>query len=195
MNSKEFRKPNVKAPRFRDKVHNITGTEFFKEFKLKYPKYKDMSNKDLKKIIKKFNELFWETVIDTRDGVQLPEELGYIFIGTCQSSKKKNVDFGKSNKYGFTVTNNNWDTDGKLAKIFYTNYMNKYKFTNRECWGFVGCRNFKRSIAKVYPDNWMLYVDVDPNKKIRKMFQATILRDYRKNLEKKQLENYNEFEL
>ena len=57
-------------------------------------------------------------MIDKRDGVQLPETIGWLFIGTCEQSKKKNIDFAKSVKYGMIVSNKNWETDGKLAKIF-----------------------------------------------------------------------------
>jgi hypothetical protein len=195
MSNKTFKKPDLKAPRFRKEVYNILNPEFFKSFKTKYPKYSNVSDADIKKIIKKFNVLFWETVIDKRDGVQFPEGLGYLFIGTCQTSKKSNVDFGKSNKYGVTVTNNNWGTDGKLAKIFYTNYASKYKFTNRECWAFIGCRNFKRTVARTYPENWTIYVQVDPMKKIRKIFQSTVLKSMTKKIEDRKLENYNEFDL
>lgn len=195
MSNKVFNKPDVNAPRYRESVHQVTTDKFFKTFKEKYPKYEDISNSELKKVIKAFNVLFWETVVDTRDGVQFPEELGYVFVGTCQTSKKANIDFGKSNKYGYLVTNNNWATDGKLAKIFYTNDANKYKFVNRECWAFQSCRNFKRTLAKVYPENWMNYVHVDPMKKIRKIFQGTVLKEMRKKIENKKLENYNEFDI
>ena len=41
----------------------------------------------------------------------------------------------------------------------------------------------------------MNYVHVDPMKKIRKIFQGTVLREMRKNIETKKLENYNEFDI
>jgi hypothetical protein len=91
-----------------------------------------------------------DTVIEKRDGIQLPEQIGWLFIGACETSKKQNTDYAKSNKYGVRVTNNNWNTDGRLAKIFFTNYAPKHKMKNREFWSFVGCRNFKRSVAKAH---------------------------------------------
>ena len=195
MSTKEFKKPDVKAPRFRPKAHYILKKEFFAEFSERYPRYKDKTKQELTAIINKFNNMFWQTVIDNRDGVQLPEELGYLFIGTCPSSKKKNIDFGKSTKYGYTVTNNNWETDGKLGKIFYTNYANKYKFINRECWKFVPSRTFSRTVAKTYPEQWTMYVAVDPNIKLRKIYQGTLFKNRQKYVNNKGLENYNEFEL
>jgi len=195
MSNKVFNKPDVTAPRYRETVHQVTDNKFFKTFKEKYPKYKDIPDNELKKVIKAFNILCWETVVDTRDGVQFPEELGYVFVGTCQTSKKTNIDFGKSNKYGYLVTNNNWGTDGKLAKIFYSNFATKYNFDNRECWAFVGCRTFKRTVAKTYPDNWPIYVQVDPMKKIRKLFTTARQREYFKDVQDERLKTYNEFDI
>jgi hypothetical protein len=111
---KEFKSPDLKAPRYRPKVYTIMNKKFFESFKKKYPKYKNMDDKELRKIIKYFNNTFYQTVIDTRDGVQLPEQIGWIFIGTCQSPKKHNTDFAKSKKYGVSVTNKNWETDGNI---------------------------------------------------------------------------------
>jgi hypothetical protein len=195
MESKVFKGPDVKGKRFRPEVHHIMDQKFFNAFREKHKRFKDVSDKDLRTICNTFHKVFWETVIDTRDGVELPENIGHIFIGTCQTSKKKNIDFAKSTKYGVIVTNNNWDTDGKLAKIFYTTLQNKYRFSNRECWAFNGCRLFKRGVAKTYSTNWPIYIQVDPMKKIRKMFEYAIKKNYAQDRDNKRLETYNEFDI
>lgn len=192
---KEFKSPNVKAPRYRPEVFTIMDKEFFENFKKKHPKYKNLDNKDLRKIIKYFNKSFYQTVIDTRDGAQLPEQLGWIFIGTCQSPKKQNVDFVKSKKYGVTVTNKNWETDGKLAKIFFTSYALKHKMKNREFWSFVACRDFKRSVSKSYPENWNMYLVVEPTIRIKLNNSINYLVNRTKQQDKEKLKYYNEFEL
>lgn len=192
---KEFKKPDVKAPRFRPEVYNVLNKEFFEKFKEKYPKYKGIDNVLLKSIIKKYNNTLFQTVIEKRDGIQLPETIGWLFIGTCQQSKKQNVDFAKSHKYGVTVTNNNWETDGKLAKIFFTSYAPKHKMKNREFWGFTACRDFKRSVAKAYPENWNMYLVVEPKAKIKLAYDKAKYKDYKATETKRALENYNEFEL
>jgi len=195
MESRIFKGPDVKGKRFRPEVHHIMNPKFFNAFREKHKRFNDISNEDLRKICNTFHTAFWETVIDVRDGVELPENIGHIFIGTCQTSKKKNIDFAKSSKYGVIVTNNNWDTDGKLAKIFYTTLQNKYRFTNRECWAFNACRTFKRSVAKTYSTNWPIYVQVDPMKKIRKMFESTVMKSYAKQRDDLKLKTYNEFDI
>lgn len=192
---KEFNKPDVKASRYRPEVTTLLDKEFFENFKKTHPKYKNLDNKMLRKIIKRFNQIVCQSVIDTRDGVQLPEQLGWIFIGTCQRSKKDNIDYAKSKKYGIKVTNNNWETDGKLAKIFFSNYAPKHKMKNREFWGFTACRDFKRSVAKTYPENWNMYVQVVPKAKIDKVYNNVIYRDHLNKVNKKALESYNEFDI
>ena len=192
---REFKKPDVTAPRFRPAVYNVLNKEFFESFKKKYSKYKDLDNSDLKNIIKKFNYAVYNKVIDVRDGVQLPESIGWLFIGTCQQSKKQNVNYAKSLKYGVSVSNNNWETDGKLAKIFFTNYAPKHKIKNREFWGFTACRNFKRSVAKTYPENWNMYIVVDATKKLNLTYSNAVYRD-RKNKETElALKQYNDSDL
>jgi len=192
---REFSKPDLKAARFRPDVLNIFNKAFVKEFVNKHPKYEKLEYSLLKKIVKKFNNAVFQEVIDLRDGVQLPESLGWLFIGTCQQPKKLNVDFAKSKKYGVTVTNKNWETDGKLAKIFFTNYAPKHRIKNREFWSFVACREFKRTVAKTYPENWNIYVVVDATQKLRLAYSKAVYKEMKLKETKKALENYNEFDL
>ena len=192
---KEFKKPDVKAPRFRPETLNVLNKEFFDLFRKKYPRFKNLDNDALKKIAKTFNRLMFQTVIDTRDGVELPEALGWLFIGTCEQSKKNNIDFAKSVKYGVTVSNKNWDTDGKLAKIFYSNLAPKHRIKNREFWRFKACRDFKRSVAKTYPENWNMYVRVDPLSKLETIYRKVQQRDYVQKETMKALKTYNEFDI
>jgi len=188
---KEFKSPDLTAPRYRPEVHTIMNKEFFESFKKKHPKYKDLDNVELRKIVKYFNNTLYQTVIDTRDGVQLPEQIGWLFIGTCQSPKKQNIDFVKSKKYGVAVSNKNWETDGKLAKIFFTSYALKHKMKNREFWGFVACREFKRAVAKTYPENWNMYLVVEPTRKIKLNSTRNYLASSAKKQETEGLKHYN----
>jgi hypothetical protein len=192
---KEFKKPDVKAPRFRPEVKNVLDKEFFKQFKSKYPKYKDLDESLIRTIIKKFNQTVYQTVIETRDGVQLPEQIGWLFIGTCQQSVKENIDYSKSLKYGVKVTNKNWDSDGKLAKIFFSNHAPKHRIKNREFWSFVACRDFKRLVAKTYPENWQMYIAADPTTKLQWAYSRSVYKEIKAKETAKALQNYNEFDL
>lgn len=192
---REFNKPNVKASRYRPEAYSLLDKKFFEKFKSKYPKYKDMTNLELRNIIKKFHEHVYNTVIEKRDGVQLPDQIGWLFIGACETSKKKNIDYAKSNKYGVEVSYNNWNTDGRLAKIFFTSNAPKHKMKNREFWGFVGCRNFKRAVAKAFSENWNNYIVIDSTIQLRLKYQKNFLKDLAIKEQKNDLKSYNEFDI
>ena len=88
-----FKKPNLNAPRYREKRLGLLNEETFKEFKDKKPLYSDIDNVKLKKIIKLYNTNLWKAVIENRDGVELPDSLGYMFIGKCKASKSVNTNY------------------------------------------------------------------------------------------------------
>jgi hypothetical protein len=195
MNSNNYKKPDLNAIRYRpDSLTFLTNT-LFKDFKTKFPEYNKVSNKDLSKIIKTFNTNIWKEAINYRDGIELPEGLGYIFIGTCLPPTGKNIDQVKSVKYGKQLKNTNLASDGFLAKIFYSSYASKYKYEFRKLWKFKGCRNFTRSTSKAYRENWKLYVQVDKNFKISALYKKTLIRQYLNKQNKKKLNTYNEFDL
>jgi hypothetical protein len=166
-----FKQPDLNAPRYREKVLSILNVETLKEFKDKYPIYKNINNEKLKKIIRLFNEKIWKEVIENRNGVELPDSLGYLFIGTCPAAKSINTNYALSKQYGKVLQNKNWETDGKVAKIFYTNYTTKYRFRNRELWQFKAVRQFKRAVAKNYPKKWTKYIIMGNKKRVAEMYK------------------------
>ena len=166
-----FKGPDLNKPRYRDKVLSLLNKELLSEFKGKYPAYSNVGDVKLKKVVQSFNGKIWKTVLDNRNGVELPDSLGYLFIGSCPAAKKVNVDYALSKKYGKLIQNKNWDTDGNIGKIFYTNYSPKYKFKTRELWAFTGIRQFKRAVAKTYPTNWKRYVTMKDKIRVSNMYK------------------------
>ena len=49
-----FKTPNLKAPRFRADTYEVLNKEFFDRFREKYPRYKNLKDKELRKIVKTF---------------------------------------------------------------------------------------------------------------------------------------------
>ena len=183
-----FKKPDLNAPRFREKKLGLLNRKTIKEFKTKYPLYEEIGNSKLKEIIKLYNKALWYGVIKFRDGVELPNSLGYLFIGTCSPSKykKQNINYADSTKHGKMLQNDNWETDGNLGKIFYTNVSAKYKFKNRELWKFQATREFKRTVAKEYPKDYTKYIVIQNKYKISHLYKDAT--------SKASLDAYNEFE-
>jgi len=193
--AKEYKKPDLNAPRFRPKKLNLTNVEFYNRFIEENPKYNTLTIEQFKDVIKTFNGLIWEGVINERDGVQLPEQLGYLFIGSCPKKKGENTDYKKSQHYGVKLQNQNWESDQYTAKIFYTNFETKYRFKNHDLWGFTGLRDFKRSVAKNYPKEWKKYIQVDNLLKISRLFRIEKERHTQKDETAELLKNYDEFNL
>ncbi|MBE17974.1 MAG: hypothetical protein CMH79_04345 [Nitrospinae bacterium] len=185
----------MKAPRYREKRIGFLNLKNLKEFKEKYPLYANIDNKKLKKIITLYNEKLWNGVIENRDGVELPDSLGYLFIGTCPASKGVNTNYSLSREYGKVLQNRNWETDGNIGKIFYTNYSTKYRFKNRELWKFTATRNFKRSVAKTYPEQWTKYIVMKNKVRVTDLYRKEMaeLKEAKEKISA--LEHYNEFEI
>ena len=181
-----FNKPNLKAPRYREKRLGLLNKHTIREFKDKYPLYENIDNDKLKSIIKLYNKNLWNAVIKYREGVELPYSEDFLKSIFLQVSNY-NIDFRKSSEYGKILQNKNWETDGNIAKIFYSNCSTKYKFKNRELWKFEAVRDFKRSVATQYPEDWTKYIV------IQNKYQMTHL--YKGNIDEKSLEDYNEFEI
>ena len=191
---RQCKKPDLNAPRYRPKKLNFTNVDFYNRFIEEHPKYANVTADKFKEVINSFNGKIWETVIENRDGVELPEQLGYLFIGTCPR-KKSNVDFSKSKEHGVIIQHQNWESDNYAAKIFYTNYETKYRFKHHEMWGFSGIRNFKRTVAQTYPVNWKKYVMVDNLVRISRIFRKEKYKEFLKNETLDLLNNYDEFNL
>lgn len=192
---KKYNKPDLKGPRYRPTKHNLTNVEFYQRFIADNPKYASLTLAQFKEIIKVFNGMIWRNVVDYRDGVELPEQLGYLFIGTCPRRKKESIDYAKSGLYGQRIQNQNWESDNYMAKIFYTNFETKYRFKNHELWGFAALRDFKRTVAATYPKQWKMYVSVDNKMKISKLFRIHRFKEFKKNETITLLETYDEFNL
>lgn len=160
------KKPDLKAPRFRHEFLNVVNNSLLEKIKNKTSKANDLTYQDMRKIINAFNGAMWNHVIESRYGVDLPESLGTVYIGTCKPTKKKNINIPESLKLGFAVEHRNWKTDGYVSKIMFSTYKFRSVFKHSEVWSLTACRDFKRKVAATYPDNWTMYTKLDDTQKI-----------------------------
>ena len=172
--------PDLHRSRFKKKVAS-TLVPFFKNNEFRFSKDK------VKDVIKTFHELLIDEVIDNRDGVELPGRLGTLQIVSCKITKKKNIDFPKTNKLGRIVYHTNTETDGYVSKIFFLPNYHNYSFQYRTLWSFSGVRQFTRKVSKEYRKNWMKYVKIDAKVKARDTINQELY--------KMDLKNYNELEI
>lgn len=167
-----YKAPDIKAPRFRRQRLSILDQELFKKFLRDNPDV-TIDFKTFKRIILAFNRKIRDSVIDHRDGVELPEQIGYLFIGTCpRKIKVPNTDPVLSAEYDKNINYKNWDSNQYVCKIFYSNYGTKYRFANRYLWFFTPGRTFKRSVSKAYRIHWNKYIKISPISKISSFFRA-----------------------
>jgi hypothetical protein len=99
-----------------------------------------------------------------------------------------------SQEYMQTIQHRNWESDNYLAKIFFTTFGNKFRYKNNELWGFEPHRDFKRTLAKVYPLKWKQYVEVDPHLKISNIYRTKLYNIKKSEEDTESLKSYNEFE-
>lgn len=166
-----FNKPDLSAPRFRAKTKNLLNKDLYKAFIEKHPEYKGLDPNQFKLIISTYNGLMQEAVLNHRDGVKLPESLGYILITKCDRPKGDNTDYAASAQYGQKVNHANWDSDNYLAKICYTNYSLKYRFSDRELWGFTPAKQFKSAVSGSFPELYQKYIHLTENIKLSRLFK------------------------
>jgi hypothetical protein len=189
-------KPDLNAPRYRRSAEGTLNKPFLAALREAVPQARGFSDAELKDFIVAFNTQLWQTAIDERDGVELPESLGHLFIGTCPGKRRSaNVDYKKSAEYLQLVQHRNWESDDFLCKIFYTNHSTRYRFRHHELWGFTAAREFRRSASRAYPEKWKQYVEVDPRVKISALFRSAQYKHYKQKETERLLQDYNELDL
>jgi hypothetical protein len=191
----EVKIPDLNAPRFRKESEGTLNKEFIALIRKELASVRDLTDDDIKDIILSFNGNVWKTVVEKRDGVELPEQLGHIFIGTCPAKKSKNVDFKATTQHMKAIQHRNWESDQHLAKIFFTNYGTKYRFKNHELWGFTAVRQFKRTVGQEYPKRWKQYIEVDSTKKISAVYKKNEYYLGKQERAENKIDTYNEFDL
>lgn len=166
-----FRKPDLSAPRFRGKTSTVLNKKLYEAFIEKYPAYVDQIDLNMfKEVISTYNGMLWQGVIDYRDGVELPESLGYLLLAKCDRPKKSNIDFVASAKHGQKVSHSNWDSDNYLAKICYSNYSLKYRFADRELWSFSPVKQFRTAVSSGFAEMYNRYIHLDGNTKLSRLY-------------------------
>tara|TARA_R110000751_G_scaffold167588_1_gene273508 strand:- start:521 stop:1108 length:588 start_codon:yes stop_codon:yes gene_type:complete len=191
-----FRTPDLNAPRFRPKRSVMLNKKLFLKFKDKYPEHKDLTLAEFKLIVRTFNEKLGEGMIDNRDGVELPEGLGYLFMGSCPLAKNKNnVNMKASKDLGFSAVHKNWESDNLLMKIFYTNCTSKYPFQNRQVWSLKAIKPLRVKASIAYKEDWPKYIAIDPTEKISAMFDKARKKEFGMKYISQVPEGYNEFEI
>lgn len=181
-------------PRFRPDRYEPINDAFINELNEKVPETKNIKKADISKLIKDFNDHVREFICENREGVELPQGIGYLFLGVCKNSANT-INMPMSTKYKQKISFKNWNSDGRLGKIFYSNSSVKYKIVDNNLWIFRPAREFKKDSSKAFSENWKIFIEIDPKIKL-----STYLRDhsYQRAVDKfrkESAEKYNEFNI
>lgn len=163
-----------KGPRFREATFQTVNNEFFDILRNKYSWASKYTNAQLRKIIFTYNGLLCQTVINERDGVLLPNNIGLLFIGKCNPPKYRSLleyQIGLLGDRTFTI--NNMSSSGYLAKIFYSQSYQQPP-ENMSVYTFKATRLFKRLVSKTFSENWERYIYVPSNMKVGSIVEKTL---------------------
>lgn len=186
-------KPDIKAPRYRPPSYKSLSKVNIDSIRERLGL--TLTNKEIEKIVETCNSNYVKECIANRDGIELPEYLGYIMIGTCKPKIGNNTNYYSAIEHEKILEHSNLHTDGYLAKIFYVNKGNKYNFVHSHIWGFEPSRIFKRSVAKSYPENYTIYKHVEPLQRIQRTYTKQKQKEFAIEVSKRKLEDFNELEL
>jgi len=189
-----FRTPNIKGPRFRKYFKRVLTKNLFENFKKQHPEYTDLTFKKFHDVIENCSKKMWKVTLDERDGIELPIG-GSVFVGSTKIKVKNNYDIQASIKANAPIKHRNYDTDGYVAKIYYSPYLSKVSGRDRSIWSFKGARPYKRAISKEYPKDWKKHIVVAELYTVVNDFNRHKSRNYLQENQKKATENYNEFDL
>lgn len=171
---RDFKRPDLKKSRYRPGVHHILKKSFYDQLRTQQVPLANLSDQQIKDIIVAASEILQQQVCFQRDGVELPEQLGYLFIGSVQTTRKRSVDYKKSIELGKEVHHHNWETDCLTGKIFYSNYGSKYRFRFHELWKFQPARQFKKRVSKVYLLDYLKFIKVENWARVSKLFRTNL---------------------
>lgn len=188
-----FRAPNIKGPRFRKDFKEVLTRDLYNRFIAANPQH-TISFENFKGIIKTHSRKMWEVASTERDGIELPIG-GSIFVGSTKIRKKNNYDIKASIAANRPIKHRNHNTDGYVAKIYYSPYLSRIGGRDRTIWKFRGGRSFTRAVAREYPEKWNHYIVVADMYRIVNEYKRLKYKNFRTERTEATVKTYNEFEL
>jgi hypothetical protein len=153
-----FLAPDLHSPRNRDKIKDYIAYpdkdpyKFFARLKVQYPQLQQYTNRQISDWIHDYNKQMANEVASNRYGVKLPERLGAVVTGLCKPTQRTasfNIDYSTSGRLGTAVPHRNGNTNGYLAKVYYTNDIPRCRFQGHRQWIFKPVRALSRAVSAI----------------------------------------------
>jgi len=189
-----FNAPNIKGPRFRKYFKSVLTTTLYEKFIKANPKHAGITFEQFVGTVDTSLEKMWNVTLVERDGIELPIG-GSLFVGSTKIKVKNNYNIQASIKANTPIKHRNYDTDGYVAKIYYSPHLAKVSGRDRSIWSFKGARDYKRTLSKIYPGNWKKFIVVAELYTVVNEYQRLRARNYFTESTEKAVQTYNEFDL
>lgn len=190
-----FKAPDITAPRFKIRSKPVIDKDFLDKFRKRFPENRNIKHTTFSRIMIAVHEEIVQGIIENRDGIELPEGLGFLFIANCQKSKKQNIDFKASKLAGEKVLHQNWESDNRLMKIMFSNGAAKYKLPNKQVWAFRLSKANRKTVSAAYKKQWAKYHIIPNMKGIQSMFKRGLRKTRFKDRVTEIPMDYNEFKM
>lgn len=179
--------------------HEVKGiirtsrTGFWYKFITVFPQHKLFIKKPstITNIVRTFNENMIIACVENRSGVEFPERLGILIIGSYKAGENL-VDHATSAKLLKRVRHRNLHSGGYAACINYNVYDN-CNYTHRDLWDFNACFNFRQKVSQAFRKNWAFYTRLEKFWEIAHMRKKSFIKDFMIKKETELLKDYNEF--
>lgn len=169
------------------------GMPYFKQLKAQYPELKQYTNGEIRRHIIAYNKCIADTICTHRDGVELPEHMGTVFVGALKS-KNPPIDWTATEKTGKIIYQNSLKSMGYSFIIFYVHSLEKYNFANRGIWKITCTETVTSKVGAAFNKNWKNFISI-PSRQHVEGFIKNYWNKYRANKKhKEELKSYNEFE-
>lgn len=168
------------------------GTGFWYKFCMLFPQYKSYLKKpsDITKIIRTFHENMANACVDNRAGVEFPERLGVLFIGSYKAGDRS-IDHATSEKLLKRVPFRSLNTDGYSACIYYD--VTNCNYIHNELWDFNASDPFRKKVSESFRKNWNKYAKLENYWNIARRIKKSFIKDFMLKKETELLKDYNEF--
>lgn len=153
-----YRISDRKEPRFRVSKfrYTVLNRELYDKFKQQNPNIK-IDYITFKEIVITINQEIVNFVIDNKEGVFLPANMGRIHLGLYPPKERPSNAEVIQNE-GIQATHFNFDSNGFVGKIIWLSGDTQYKTENTKFYGFIGHRDFKTRASQGFRNNPELYI-------------------------------------
>lgn len=192
-----FNTPDLNAPRFRGQSTGTMKKSFYKEFIHKFPEHSNLDYTQFKRIVEVFHKTLVSDLTDQRGGIELPERLGVLLIANCSRGEgiAPGVNVKESVKRGYKVFYENWHSNHKLMKIFFSNKLSRFNLKDKKLWEFRLNKENRRTVSKAYEKKPSFFITVHHKENVSEVIQRESTTKYLSAKNKVVSEDYDEFNM